>query len=341
MIQQALYTVEEVSAMILEGKKLLLAGDDKLLSQLPKGDWIGGTTPYFILYPEQRIESSKKLFVCCLPDFIEKIEIREYDSSGIKNIYSDAPQNGFTVLIIPIKSPVHSEYSMNVPDYKDFARYPVCGWISIQHANYQGVKQAYACSGLSGILYSDKAVAMHISLPENKYAEMHMINPLEQGGGDVITFNCRGRFVKEVMINGLKQNFAEYLRKLNLDNQVDFCNVPLVANYSGAMANTHCMRILEDDIVELFSSVFEQIEYRFAQKRTSFAKPDITHEEVVFSVTCGTHFVWPETLDSKFTEVVNGPAAGGEIAYQLFGQSIVYITIGDVTQDWKKTIVNC
>ena len=105
MTPQTLYPVEEVSEMILAGKKLLLAGDEKLLSQLPKGDWIGGTTPYFILYPEQLVESHEKLFVHCLPDFVDKIDIREYDSESIKNIYNDAPQNGFTILIIPFSSP--------------------------------------------------------------------------------------------------------------------------------------------------------------------------------------------------------------------------------------------
>ena len=73
---QTLYTVEEVSAMIHDGKKMLLAGDAGLLSQLPKGDWIGGSTPYFILYPEQMVESHEKLFVNCLPDFVETVEMR-------------------------------------------------------------------------------------------------------------------------------------------------------------------------------------------------------------------------------------------------------------------------
>ena len=110
---QTLYSVEEVSEMIREGKKLLLAGNEKLLLQLPKGDWIGGTTPYFILYPEQLAESRERLFVNCLPEFVDKIDIREYDTLSIKNIYNDAPQNGFTILIIPFSSSVHIEFAVN------------------------------------------------------------------------------------------------------------------------------------------------------------------------------------------------------------------------------------
>ena len=49
---QVLYAVDEVSAMICEGDILLLSGDACLLSQLPKEDWIGGSTPYSVLCPE-------------------------------------------------------------------------------------------------------------------------------------------------------------------------------------------------------------------------------------------------------------------------------------------------
>ena len=325
-MKQSLYTVEEVSAMIREGKKLLLAGDDKLLSQLPKGDWIGGTTPYFILYPEQRIESFDKLFVCCLPDFVEKIEIREYDSSSIKNIYSDAPKNGFTVLIIPIKSPVHSEYTMNVPDYKDFACSPVCGWISIQHVeNNKDAKNPYVCSGLSsGVLHFDKAVAMHISLPENKYAEIRTLNPFEQGDGDEIVFDSCGFVVKDAIINGVKRNFAEYIRETKTDTRF-----PLVADYSGALMNILCFEVKEDDVY-LSVPVVEQIKYRFARKGQNLPDPDIiNNDSVIFSISCVSNFLSTE-MCGNYIKHMNGPAVFGEIAYQLVNQTTVYVTIGNV-----------
>ena len=43
-----LITLEETIAMINEGKILHIAADGSLLDKLPKGKWIGGTTPYFI-----------------------------------------------------------------------------------------------------------------------------------------------------------------------------------------------------------------------------------------------------------------------------------------------------
>ena len=44
-----LLTVDEVKNEVEIGKNLLLAGDENLLGQLPKGNWIGGTIPYFMV----------------------------------------------------------------------------------------------------------------------------------------------------------------------------------------------------------------------------------------------------------------------------------------------------
>ena len=104
-----LYTFEEVSAMIRKGKKLLLAGDVSLLSQLPKGDWIGGSTPHFLLHQANRVTLDDKIFVNQLPDFVTETAIKEYDETNIHNIFNDGPQNGFTVLIMPVFTPVATE----------------------------------------------------------------------------------------------------------------------------------------------------------------------------------------------------------------------------------------
>ena len=45
---RSLYSVAEVAAMLAAGETLILAGEERLLAALPQGDWIGGTTPYFM-----------------------------------------------------------------------------------------------------------------------------------------------------------------------------------------------------------------------------------------------------------------------------------------------------
>ena len=320
---QSLYSVEEVSTMIREGRRLFLAGDTKILSQLPKGNWIGGTTPYFILRPEQMVESTEKLFVDFLPDFVEATEVREYDLSNIKNIYSDAPQNGFTAIIIPFGSSILSEFALNVTGYKDFARYPLCGWVSGQRLDAITTEKSYVRSGVSDVLCSDKAVAMHVTLPADKYAEIHMSNSFEQGAGDLITFDCKTLVVKDAMVNGVKQNFATYLREAKIDTKM-----PLVANYSGAMLNTNCF-VVETDTVYLSSPVFEQVEYRFARQSAFAPEQETTPENVVMSASCVLNYVWPE-LCGKYIEIINAPAVYGQIAYQLISQITMSVTISDV-----------
>ncbi|MGC4068398.1 MAG: hypothetical protein QM784_27885 [Polyangiaceae bacterium] len=40
--------LKTVVTMLENGKSLILAGDERALRQLPKGQWIGGTIPYFM-----------------------------------------------------------------------------------------------------------------------------------------------------------------------------------------------------------------------------------------------------------------------------------------------------
>ncbi len=319
---QGLFTLSEVSSMIRAGKKLLLAGDAKLLSQLPKGDWIGGSTPFFILYPEHRVASYDKVFVHQLPDYITGSVIREYDESNIHNIFNDGPQNGFTVLIMPFNSPVSVEYAKNATDYPNFAAHPVCGWLAGQPLEIIMTEKSYSASGIEANVYSDRAVAMHVSLPESKYAEIHIFNPYKQGNGDSISFDYSSMSLKDAIINGKRRNFAEYLREIGYDMQM-----PFVADYSGAMINVVCCGIGEDE-VQMSAPVFKSVEYRIATIDDIITKPCLVDDRIVFSVTCIGNYIQPD-ICAQYLKKMNGPVVYGEIAYQQVGQTTVYVTIDD------------
>ena len=62
-------SVKQVAALINAGKTLLFAGDEKLLKQLPKGNWIAGTIPYFMDYSGGKFSESD-LFITELPGFV-------------------------------------------------------------------------------------------------------------------------------------------------------------------------------------------------------------------------------------------------------------------------------
>ena len=320
---QGLFFPEEVSAMILAGKKLLLAGSEKLLSQLPKGDWIGGSTPLFILHAGQRSTSYDKIFVNQLPDFVTETVIQEYDETNVQDIFMDSPENGFTVLIVPYDTPVSIEYTLNATNYEKFAVKPVCGWVSGQPLEVLHKERAYTASGSGSGIYTDRAVAMHISLPDTKYAEIHIYSPYKQGNGDTITFDSDEVVVKDAFINGVKRNFAEYLREIN-HNML----IPIVADYCGALICVVSCGITEDE-VQMSSPVFKSIEYRLAAIDNNIVEPSMADDRIVFSVTCVGFFGQPD-ICSKFMKKMNGPVVYGEIAYQVLGQTTVYVTIDDV-----------
>ena len=320
---QGLFTPDEVSAMIRAGKNLLLAADDKLLSKLPPGNWIGGSTPFFILHPENRTTSFEKIFVNQLPDFVTKTEIREYDETNIKNIFRDSPDNGFTVLIIPYATPVAIEYSINATNYKDFAAHPVCGWLSGQPLDIIMTEKSYSASGAGPRITSDKAFAMHITLPESKYAEIHIFNPYRQGKGDSIRFDCDSILVTDAQINGEKRNFAEYLREIKYDMLM-----PLVADYSGAMIN-NVVCATDGNQVPMSAPVFKFVEYKIAEVDDNIVEPTLISDNIVFSVTCIGNFLQPQICE-QYLRKMNGPVVFGEIAYQQLGQTTVYVTINDV-----------
>ncbi|MDR0814573.1 MAG: hypothetical protein LBN37_02350 [Bacteroidales bacterium] len=324
-MNQNLITPEEASAMILRGDRLLLAGDIALLSQLPKGNWIGGTTPFFILYPEHQVTSYEKLFVTKLPDYVLKTTIQEYDETNIKEIYNDAEKLGnvFTLLIMPYGSQVSKDFASNATYYENFACRPLSGWLTGRPLDSIMTEPSYAVSGVEAKAYTDKAFAMHIELPDTKYAELHIFNPFRQGKGDEISFEANGDILTDAIINGKKRNFAEYLREIGYDPKL-----PFVADYSGAMINVTCCGITDKEVI-VSPPVFQNIEYRIAEIDDNISEPTLLSDTILYSITCIGNFIQPD-ICAQYLRKMHGPVVYGEVAYQLLGQTTVYITVDDI-----------
>ncbi len=319
---QGLYSIKETSQMIREGKILLLAGSQEALDGLPAGNWIAGSTPYFMTCKE-RITSIERIFVHQLPDFVTGINIKQYDETNIRNIYTDAPANGFTILIAPIPSKVLFEYALNAPNYPNFANSPVCGWVAGWSLNTSPDKHSYTMSGLNPVLCGDKAIAMHVSLPADKYAEINIFSPFKAKPDPIITFDYDGWMQEDAVINGINQNFAEYLRKNKLNT-----TFPLIANYAGAQICISHLKT-EGDKVYSYAPVFKGIEYHLSELNPQAPTPALSGNDLIYSLSCIINFQHPEMFGS-YIEHVNGPATFGEIAYQLLNQTTVYLTIGNV-----------
>jgi hypothetical protein len=329
-MKKVMFKINEVIDLINSGKRLIIAGEEKLLKQLPKGNWIGGTTPYFMAENGGMV-SNDLIMINEIPDFIEEISIKSYDIATIKNVYKDGYGNGFSIIILPSFSETHLSFAINAPDYKDFATKPLIGWISgilLDNMEKESPKTFFG----DGKMISEKnAVVLHAKLPANKYGEIEIINIFEQGTGDSIEFLESGFQVKDAIINGEQQNFSEYLNKKRLN-----IKLPLVADYNSTKVNISFQSInKEERTVTFYAPVFKGVIYKQAAPVNNYIEqfvkvvPDKSGINLTFSCNCILNYLYSE-LEGKKTGDITGPITFGEIAYQLLNQTMVNLEIKDI-----------
>ena len=321
----------EVREKLSRGKRLLLAGDEEILRRVPLGAWIGGTIPYFMT-EDGGVSTREKLYVTEMPDYIEIDSVKTYDETTIGNVYSDIPNKGFSIIIMPASSATHMEFALNAPRFKDFASRPLIGWISGVHLNDVGkLKPKVIVGGLNKIL-ENGAVVCHMKLPDTHIAELGIVNIFEQGGGDTIIFPETGFTACEVEVNGVKTNFADYILRKKLDTKL-----PLVADYLGAMINVSFQSV--DEVkkeVHLYAPVFAGMAYKHAKPINDYVGqftsqvPSFIGQQVVFSCNCILNYQY-SGLEGKKVGDITGPTTFGEVAYQLLNQTMIYLKITDLT----------
>ena len=318
-----LVTLDKATSLIKEGKTLHIAADESLLAKLPTGNWIGGTTPYFIA-EDGGIFTKDKLFVNEF-DFAEEIQVAVYGKYNIFQIVEECYDSGLTMLILPFGSAVTAKYAKEAPDVEELLMHPTVGWVSGLDLNTGG--EAKVFDGTTGKSYSDKAVAMYIRLPKGKTAMINLVNIFEDDKTDpTITFPENELDVSTCFVNGQKVNFAEYIQRKNLDTQM-----PLVADYNGVYINTS-IKAVENGKVGLYAPVFKGIGYRFATRVSDYAEEFKNRIDAagagspIFSCNCILNYLYGN-LEGKTTPPYAGPVSFGEVAYQLLNQTLVYCEI--------------
>ena len=326
-MKKIMMSVEDVGNLITEGKSLAIAGDENLLKKLPKGNWIGGTIPYFIA-EDGGVFTKEFVYVTELATDNIETTVKVYDENSIKNVYKDAYANGYSIIIIPATSETHLTFALKAPSYENFATTPLIGWISGVDLSDLGKISPKVIDGTNGKLYENAAVVLHVKLPENKFASIDIINIFRQDPtGDKIEFFEDSFSAKDVLINGEKTNFAEYIAKNNID-----IKLPLVADFNGAMVNISFQAIDEENQqVNFYAPVFKGIEYRLATNMPNYVESFISEipqnvQEPVFSCNCILNYLYSE-LEGKKTANFTGPITFGEIAYQLLNQTMVYLEV--------------
>lgn len=321
-----LMALPEAVAAIQSGRCLSIAADESLLRQLPKGHWFGGSIPYFMGQAGGET-SREKLFVSELPVFEEMPALAWYDEARLCNVATDAPEHGLSVLIIPAFSAVHSLYARQAPTYEDMYMKPLVGWIAGVHLDDLERAKPLVVNGQTLEFSTDRALAMHIPLPDSIYPRIEILNLFKPGTGDTIRFPSTGFSVSECWVNERLVNFAQYLS----DNAVD-TRQPLVADYSGAMINVSFKTVdPASGQVDFYAPVFDDAVYRLAAPVSDFrqafaqAVPADAHT-ATWSCNCILNFLYSE-LEGQRTGEVTGPMTFGEIAFQLLNQTMVYVTL--------------
>lgn len=328
-----LMRVAEAAEYIRSGRAMSIAGDEAALANLPRGAWIGGTTPYFI-GEQGAVTRRDAVFVDLLPDGCGAVAARRYDADGLTQLLSDAPDNGFTLVVLPAFSPVYQRFALDAPAHPDAYLKPLVGWVAGVHRQDPATRRPLVMFGPTGEMSDQLAVALHVALPPERRATVGLVNPLRPGAGPVIRFPRTGFTAVGVTVNGASTTLARHLRDRGIDPRL-----PLVADLGGARLNVG-IRASDPDTgdVSFYAPVFEGIDYRFAESipadaagfatayaeaaaGTGFAEPG-----VVCAFNCVLNY-WHGAFEGDDHGLPRGAVAFGEIAYQLVNQSLVFLRI--------------
>ncbi len=324
-MESKLYPLQEVIEFIEQGKLLTLAGDERLLSKLPKGNWIGGTIPYFMNTDVGQF-SQDQIFVNELLSPVGEFSIRTYDENDIESIGKNGFENGYTILIVPPFQEIHKTFALKAAGIDRIFDNPVTGWVTGIDLNSSDTPKTY--DGSLQKEYTDKAVALHVKLPDDMLAHLDIVNIFSQNEESVeVQFIDDAFECTDCLIDGKPTNFAEYIVKNKIDTKL-----PIVANYSGAKINVGFKEVdKENGKVSFYAPIFKNMVYKFAMPIDDYvamfeSKLPKIEEHLSFSCNCILNYLYGE-LENKSIENFAGPITFGEIGYQLLNQTLTYLVI--------------
>jgi len=328
MIVNELVSLGQANALIDAGKCLHIAGDEAALRQLHRGTWIGGTIPYFLTRTGGVVERHK-VFVTELPDFVTKVAIRFIDIGHIPAITSEAPRNGFSIVIAPGMSDIHTTYALTARNIPGIHETPVVGWIAGIHLDELGKAKPKVIDGVTGEVADNRIVVMHASLPPGKVAKLGIINLFVPGAGDEIVFEASGFSAGRCTVNGSPEDFYDYAVRNGLD-----LKLPLITELSGHNINVS-FQVLDaaSRAVTFYAPVIRGRVYRQAAPLPDYRAALVGATEKlnlkpVFSCNCILNYLYGRLEGVQFIPVA-GPATFGELAHILVNQTLVYLSVED------------
>ncbi|MCQ2252595.1 MAG: hypothetical protein MJZ61_04005 [Bacteroidales bacterium] len=327
-IESKLYTRAEVESFIKQGKVLGLCGHPTLLINLPKGNWIAGTCPYFV--DGEGIICDDKIYVDDFTDICKSVELKTFDETNIKDI-AKKDFNGFILMVIPVDSPTMEEYTTHSMEYENLFINPVVGYIAATTIERHGKEKTYCGIGATCELSSQKAAVMYVELHEGYTAKSEVIYlDTPDTNGPVIEFPKTGVVQSDCLLDGKPGNIADYLSTMGRQGS-HYCD--LVANLGGA---TVCKGIKYVDHVSrevgFFNPPFVGDKYHVAKADVDYVEEfnkiiDKKRKEtnLCFYVGCASYYLGGNLTGKKIN--MNGFFGFGEIVYQIVNKTFVTLEI--------------
>lgn len=330
MLNHDLYPPQTVANLIRKGRKLLVSGTEQILNELPPGNWIGGTIPYFMA-SKGGVLSEEDLFVTDLTDFGISFRIEQYDNENITSLTAHSFHNGATFLILPFGKPVTFEFATHALSIPNILRNPVVGFVAGTRIEHIARQDAQVYFGPTVSKTAVGAVALHMELPSDKVARVEIINIFEQDpASDEIRFPSNSFVQTDCLINGIPDNISDYLQRTNYDPRL-----PLISNCGGALINRD-RRPIEPNLreVHFYAPVFQNNIYKKAlpvadyHQRFLTKTPHEAADNVIFSCNCLSNYLYGKLEGCQLA--LRGPMTYGEVAYQLLTQTQVYLVLDTV-----------
>lgn len=323
-----LMNVDAAAVLIEHGVPLSLAGTEAALDKLPRGNWIGGTIPYFMLAGGGAVINDETVFVTDLSS-VGMVSVRSYGPDELEGIVSHAPANGFTIVIIPSGGECHRRFAAGAADYKDAFLKPMVGWVAGVHLADIGTVTPKVYDGRTASKSDDRAVVAYVELTDDRFVSVEIVNLFEPDGGDVLRFEETSLEVGLCRMNGHLVNLAKYLEIRGLDDG----KLPLVGEHAGAYINVSFQSIdVAGGKVKLCAPVYSGIDYRMAKPVDDYAaalRQRFADQETygaVFACHSLPNFMFGE-LQGQAIGGIEGPATFGEIAHLLLNQTSVLLRV--------------
>ena len=324
--RHGLGSVAEVARLIEAGHMLILAGAEEILAELPPGNWIGGTTAHF-LTPQGGIPAARHIFFTDLTPIALKGECYLADEHEVRDIGRRAPRHGFTLLIIPGYSPLLMRLARDMLDYEGVYNIPLTGWVAAVDLEQIGQRQPKCFAGGPQGRH-DRAAIMYITLPEDFFAQLHIVNLFTPGTGPVIRFPAETFIQREdCLIDSQPANLARYIAKAQIDPRL-----PLVADHDGALLSVSLLPDMSANTVHFLSPVCANMEYRFAETVLDYevelhrAIAALGEAQSMIASVCVLHYRHA-SLPAWRGLPFMGPVTFGQIAYTILNQTFTCLSI--------------